>query len=209
MSVIVVLDQIEKSFGEEKVLSAISGKVHGIIGQNGSGKTVLFKCICGLIRPDSGKVLVNDKQIGRDTDFPESLGALIETPGFFPQMSGYKNLKLLASLRNQISSEDIKKNIITVGLDPESKKPVGKYSMGMRERLGIAQALMENPDLIILDEPFNGLDKESVKCVYKIIQGLKERKKTVFLASHNFMDIEILCDTVCEMDGGKLTIIKE
>ena len=178
MSVIVVLDQIEKSFGEEKVLSAIShkfegGKVHGIIGQNGSGKTVLFKCICGLIRPDSGKVLVNDKQIGRDTDFPESLGALIETPGFFPQMSGYKNLKLLASLRNQISSEDIKKNIITVGLDPESKKPVGKYSMGMRERLGIAQALMENPDLIILDEPFNGLDKESVKCVYKIIQGLK------------------------------------
>lgn len=213
MSVEIRLENVSKSFGEEMVVKNVShvfeaGKVHGIVGFNGSGKTVLFKCICGLLRPSIGHILVGGKEIGKEVDFPESLGLLIENPGFFPRMTAYQNLKLLASLKGIITDQEVRESILKVGLDPDSKKPVGKYSMGMRERLGIAQAIMENPDLLILDEPFNGLDKKRVQDVYTIILELKKQGKTILLASHNAVDIEKLCDTVCEMDNGTMQKVR-
>lgn len=204
---------VNKSFKGEKILKNIThdfeeGKVHGIVGFNGSGKTVLFKCICGFLIPSSGNILVNGKQVGRDIDFPGSMGLIIESPGFLPNISGFKNLKLLADLKGKIKDKDIYEAISKVGLDPKSKKHVGKYSLGMRERLGIAQAIMEDPELLILDEPFNGLDKHGVQDVYQLITEMKNMGKTILLASHNAVDIEILCDTVCEMDAGVLERIR-
>lgn len=203
---------VSKKFGEEIVLKNIThdfkcGLVHGIVGMNGSGKTVLLKCICGFLFPTEGRIYVKEKRVGRDIDFPESLGMIIESPGFLPNLSGFKNLKLLASLRGRIDDETIRSAIRRVGLDAESKKHVGKYSMGMRERLGIAQAIMEDPDLLILDEPFNGLDKQGVQEVYDLIMELNDQGKTIFLVSHNAADIEMLCDTVCEMDAGVLKVL--
>lgn len=159
---------VTKYFGEEMILKNIthtfeSGKIHGIVGINGSGKTVLLKCICGFLRPSEGKILVEGKWIGKETDFPESLGMIIENPGFLPNLSGRENLKILASLRGKIGKKEIKEAMGKVGLDFSSKKPVKNYSLGMRERLGIAQAIMEDPHIIILDEPFNGLDKNGVQ----------------------------------------------
>lgn len=207
------IENLRKTFGEDEILKNIShtfesGKVHGIVGFNGSGKTVMFKCICGLLRPTGGHIWVGGKEVGREIDFPPSLGILIENPGFFPRMTAFQNLKMLASLRGMIDQDRICEVIRMVGLDEKSKKPVGKYSMGMRERLGIAQAIMENPELLILDEPFNGLDKKRVQDVYKIIRELKEQGKTILMASHNSADIEALCDTVCEMDGGYLERVR-
>ena len=203
---------VSKKFGEEIVLKNIThdfecGMVHGIVGMNGSGKTVLLKCICGFLLPTEGRIYVKEKRVGRDIDFPESLGVIIESPGFLPNLSGFKNLKLLASLRGKTDDETIRSAIRRVGLDAESKKHVGKYSMGMRERLGIAQAIMEDPDLLILDEPFNGLDKQGVQEVYDLIMELNDQGKTIFLVSHNAADIEMLCDTVCEMDAGVLKVV--
>ncbi|MCM1228257.1 MAG: ATP-binding cassette domain-containing protein [Clostridium sp.] len=195
-----ILKNIEISF--EK------GKIHGLIGRNGSGKTMLMKCICGFIKPTEGTIFVADKQIGKDCDFPDSVGIIIETPGFIPYYSGYKNLKLLADLNKKINSEQIKESMKQVGLDPDLKRHVKKYSLGMRQRLGLAQAIMENPDLLILDEPMNGLDKDGVEDMRKYLLNLKEQGKTILIASHSAEDIEILCDTVSEMDKGVLTKVK-
>ena len=208
------LQHVSKSFGEEKVLKNVShsfekGKIHGIVGNNGSGKTVLMKCICGFLRPDEGKILVNHIEVGKETDFPEDIGIIIETPGFLPNVTGMKNLEILASLNKKIGLEEIAASIRRVGLDPLMKKPVGKYSLGMRQRLGIAQAIMEDPALLILDEPLNGLDKHGVREMRQLIKGLKEQGKTILLASHNQGDIDELCDTVCEMDAGVMTMIRE
>ena len=182
-----------------------SGKIHGLIGRNGSGKTMLMKCICGFVRPTAGSVTVAGKQIGKDCDFPESVGLIIETPGFIPYYSGYRNLKLLADLNKRISKDKIRSTMQTVGLDPDLKRHVRKYSLGMRQRLGLAQAIMENPDLLILDEPMNGLDKEGVADMRKCLLDLKAQGKTILIASHSAEDISVLCDTVCEMDKGVLT----
>ena len=200
---------IVKRFGDDTVLKGISldfekGKIHGIVGNNGSGKTVFFKCICGFLVPDEGEVFVDGKQIGKDVDFPESIGLIIEAPGFLPNFSGLKNLKLLAALKGKISDEKIKDTITLVGLDPKSRKHVGKYSLGMKQRLGIAQAIMEDPDLLILDEPFNGLDKHGIAEMRELIKDLREERKTILIASHNQTDIEELCDTVHEMEAGVL-----
>lgn len=196
----VVLDNISVSF--EK------GKVHGIIGRNGSGKTMLMKCICGIVPLNSGEISVNDKVIGKDTDIPESVGVIIETPGFLPGYSAYSNLTFLASLNGKIGKEEIYQAIRNVGLDPNDKKHVGKYSLGMRQRLGLAQAIMENPDILILDEPMNGLDKDGVADMRKYLLDLKEQGKTILIASHSAEDIDVLCDTVYEMDKGKLEKIR-
>lgn len=184
-------------------------KIHGIIGRNGSGKTMLMKCICGFIIPTEGEVIVSGKRIGIDSDFPESLGIIIETPGFIPYYSGFKNLRMLADVKRIISDEQIREAMQKVGLDHTIKRSVKKYSLGMRQRLGLAQAIMENPDLLILDEPMNGLDKDGVSDMRKYLLKLKEQGKTILLASHSAEDIEILCDTVCEMDKGVLTVIKQ
>ena len=205
---------LSKDFGQERVLKSVTrdfekGRIHGIVGNNGSGKTVLMKCICGFLIPTEGEVIVNGKRVGKDVDFPPGLGLIIETPGFLPNMTGVKNLEILASLNKKIGLEEIAAAIRRVGLDPLMKKPVGKYSLGMRQRLGIAQAIMENPSLLILDEPLNGLDKHGVMEMRQLIKGLKEQGKTILLASHNQGDIDELCDTVCEMDAGVMTIIRE
>ena len=214
MDAIIDVQHVSKSFGEEQVLKDICrsfeiGKIHGIVGNNGSGKTVLMKCICGFLRPDSGKIYVNYKEVGKDMDFPDDLGIIIETPGFLPNISGFKNLQLLASLKKKASDAVIRDAIMKVGLDPYMKKPVGKYSLGMRQRLGLAQALMEDPQLLILDEPLNGLDKHGAAHIREHIKSLRDEGKTVLLASHNQMDIDELCDTVCEMDGGVMTMVRE
>lgn len=212
MSNMIEITNLCKSFKDTKVLNDITikikkGNIIGIIGRNGSGKTVLFKCICGLISPTKGTVKINNKILGKDIDIPNNIGAIIETPGFLPNYNGFKNLKFLAMIKNQISNEHIKDTIKLVGLNPDSKKHVGKYSLGMRQRLGIAQAIMENPDILILDEPMNGLDNEGVKDMRKLFLSLKEQGKTILLASHNKEDIEVLCDEVYMMDKGILTQI--
>lgn len=204
---------VNKYFGEEHVLKDVShtfekGKIHGIVGNNGSGKTVLMKCICGFLKPDSGVIYVNHKQVGKETDFPEDIGIIIETPGFLPHLSGTQNLKILASLQKKANVLTIRTVLEQVGMDPDMKKPVGKYSLGMRQRLGFAQALMEDPSLLILDEPLNGLDKHGVVHIRNVIKGLRAEGKTVILASHNQVDIDELCDTVCEMDAGVLTVVR-
>lgn len=180
------------------------GKIHGIVGRNGSGKTLLMRCICGFIRPNEGHIYVRDKEIGKDIDFTPDTGIIIETPGFIPYYSGYRNLKVLAAINNRISRKDIENAMYQVGLDPTMKKRVATYSLGMRQRLGIAQAIMEDPSLIILDEPFNGLDKHGVAEIRELLLDLKAAGKTILLASHNDEDIRILCDHVYEMDGGVL-----
>ena len=153
--------------------------------------------------------MTNYKEVGKDMDFPDDLGIIIETPGFLPNISGFKNLQLLASLKKKASDAVIRDAIMKVGLDPYMKKPVGKYSLGMRQRLGLAQALMEDPQLLILDEPLNGLDKHGAAHIRELIKSLRDEGKTVLLASHNQMDIDELCDTVCEMDGGVMTMVRE
>ena len=211
---IISVKNLSKDFGQERVLHSVTrdferGRIHGIVGNNGSGKTVLMKCICGFLIPTEGEVIVNGKRVGKDVDFPPGLGLIIETPGFLPNMTGVRNLEILASLNKKIGLEEIAAAIRRVGLDPLMKKPVGKYSLGMRQRLGIAQAIMEDPSLLILDEPLNGLDKHGVAEMRKLIKGLKEQGKTILLASHNQGDIDELCDTVCEMDAGVMTMIRE
>ena len=209
MASAIIIENLRKSFGEEEILHGIcrefeTGKIHGIVGNNGSGKTVMMKCICGFLRPDEGHVFVNGLEVGKDIDFPEDMGIIIETPGFLPGVTGMKNLKLLASLRGIADDRRIRQTIERVGLDSKLRKPVSKYSLGMRQRLGIAQAIMENPDILILDEPMNGLDNTGVQDIRGLLLELKAQGKTILLASHNREDISVLCDTVHEMDGGKL-----
>lgn len=204
----VYMDFKKKTVLEDVTHDFEEGKIHGVIGNNGSGKTVLMKCICGFLIPTRGKILVDYEQIGRDTDFPEELGLIIETPGFLLNISGLKNLQFLASLRKKIGYKEIVQAIRRVGLDPKMKKRVGKYSPEMRQRLGIAQAIMEDPSLLILDEPFSGLDQQGVQDMRGLIRELRGSGKTILLASHNAADIRELCDTVCEMHAGKLVAVR-
>lgn len=180
MESIISVRNVSKSFRESKALDAVSvefeaGKIHGIIGRNGSGKTVLFKCICGLMYPDSGEIEVEGKRIGKDVDIPQNVGAIIEAPGFLPTFSGYKNLSFLANINCKIKKEEIMQALELVGLGNTGKKHVGKYSLGMRQRLGIAQAIMENPDILVLDEPMNGLDNRGVDDIRALLLSLKEK----------------------------------
>ena len=205
----IIVDHVTKQFGNEVVLKDVSltldaGKIHGIIGRNGSGKTVLMKCICGFLQPTSGSVKVFDRTIGQDCDFAPNTGMLIETPGFLPHETGLNNLLWLARLGKGASKDRVRQLIEQVGLDPSLKKTVSQYSLGMRQRLGIAQTLLDDPDLMILDEPMNGLDKNGVLSIRDLLLSLKSQGKTILLASHFAQDIDELCDTVCEMDQGIL-----
>ena len=210
----VSVQHITKRFGSETVLRDVSleleqGKIHGIIGRNGSGKTVLMKCICGFLRPTEGTAQVFGKTIGKDCDFAPQTGMLIETPGFLPHETGMNNLLWLARLRKGASKECVKSLIEMVGLDPALRKPVSQYSLGMRQRLGIAQALLDDPAPLILDEPMNGLDKNGVRSIRDLLLSLKEQGKTIILASHFAQDIDELCDAVYEMDQGALTMLRQ
>ena len=179
------------------------GKIYGLVGRNGSGKTMLMKCICGFIHPSSGEIISDGKVIGREMDYLEDAGIILEAPGFIPYYSGLRNLRLLADIHNRLTKNEVVRSMERVGLDPDLKLPVRKYSMGMRQRLGIAQAIMENPRILILDEPMNALDWQGVLDIRRLLLELKE-DRIILIASHNREDIEILCDEVYEMEKGKL-----
>ena len=207
MTDVIVIDKLTKSFKGKTILEDVNmrlqeGRIYGVVGDNGSGKTVLLKLICGFMKPDSGTV--NGKVIGKDADFPENTGIIIEAPGFLPNYSGMKNLEYLASIRGKIGKEQIESAMKTVGLDPSSKLRVGKYSLGMKQRLGIAQAIMEDQQLLILDEPMNALDKDAVEEMRKLFLSFKASGKTMLIVSHNEGDISTLCDEVYEFDGARI-----
>ncbi len=204
---IISVKNVSLTLGKTQILKDINvefeeGRIHGLIGRNGSGKTMLMKCICGFIKPTNGEITVDGKRVGKDVDFPKDMGIIIETPGFIPYYSGYKNLKLLAGLNNKIGKEQVRESMKKVGLDPDLMRHVKKYSLGMRQRLGLAQAIMEDPQLLILDEPMNGLDKQGVADMRRYLLELKANGKTILIASHSAEDIDVLCDTVHEMDKG-------
>ena len=190
-------------------LTITKGHIYGIVGRNGSGKTVLLKCICGFMPITSGKILQDGVEIGKDTEFIRDTGFIIENPSFLSGKSGLKNLKYLAGIRKKANEERLRECMKIVGLDPANDKPVGKYSLGMRQRLGIAQVLMEDPDFILLDEPMNGLDNEGVVQMRELFIKLKQQGKTFLVVSHNRDDIEALCDEVYEMDAGMLKKLKK
>ena len=197
----VKVEGLSKEFRGEMILQDVNitlerGKIYGLVGMNGSGKTVFMKCLCGFLKPTTGKVTVDGKEGGKEIDFPQDLGLMIETPGFIPYMSGKSNLKNLALIRNQIGNYEIEEAMRFVGLDPNLKKHVSKYSLGMRQRLGIAQAIMEKPRLLILDEPFNGLDVQGVKDIRELLMSLQKQGVTILLASHYDEDIRTLCEEV-------------
>lgn len=203
------VSHVGKRFQKTEVLKDVSavfepGKIHGIVGYNGSGKSVLFKCICGFLRCDSGEIKINGKVLGKDIDMIENAGILIEEPGFLRKTSGYHNLEFLYTIRSKPDKEHVKQVMRTVGLDPELRRNVGKYSLGMRQRLAIAQAIMEDPDILILDEPLNGLDKEGMEEMRQLFLQMRQKGKTILLASHIREDIRRLCDCVYEMDHGVL-----
>lgn len=207
MSDYIQLTNISKTFGKQTVLQPLTmgfeeGMIHGIIGRNGSGKTVLMKMILGILQPTTGTVIVGDKRIGKDVDFPESASAIIETIEFIPYMSAYQNLADIAAMRGNLSKTQIKEVLEMVGLGNVGRKHVSKFSMGMRQRLAIAQAVMESPKLLILDEPMNGMDEKGVEEMRRLILARKAAGTTVILSSHNIEDIRILCDQVYRIDAG-------
>lgn len=184
-------------------LSFEEGKIYGLVGRNGSGKTMLMKCICGFVSPTSGEVICDGKIIGKDIDYLYDAGVIIETPVFIPYYSGFKNLKILSSINKKIKDEDIKKSMATCGLDPKMKLSVKKYSLGMRQRLALAQAIMEDPKILILDEPMNGLDIDGISEIRNILMSLKEKGSLIVIASHSTEDINVLCDVVINLDKEK------
>ena len=230
----ILIHNLSKVYGQNTVLKNISmrfdeGKIYGLIGSNGCGKTTLMRCICGFSQPTSGYVVVNGCLIGgrsalrrnpelakadagiisRVSDFAPNTGVIIETPGFLPHETGLKNLMLLAAMSGRADRLRTRRAMIELGLDPDEKKPVWKYSLGQRQRLGFAQAFMEDPDVLILDEPFNAMDKASMEEVHDLLQRFKAQDKTVLLASHSAEDIARACDVIYEMEDGELHIAKQ
>ena len=189
-----ILDNINVSF--------MSGSIYGLRGKNGCGKTMLMRCICGLVIPTTGSIIIDEQQLHKDIMIPKSIGALIENPVFLPQYTGYKNLKLLASLTGNIKKEEITKALERVGLDPQDKRVYKKYSLGMKQKLGIANAIMGEPEIIVLDEPINARDEESVKLIKKELLRLSERGKLIIIACHDKEELEYLCDIIYEMKCG-------
>lgn len=205
----IIVDHVSKTIKGIDILTDISmvltsGHIVGFRGVNGSGKTMLMRLISGLIRPTNGTVSIDGKVLGKDISFPPSIGTLIENPAFLDGYSGFENLRILASIHNRITSEDIKATISAVGLDPESCKAYRKYSLGMKQRLGIAAAVMEHPELILLDEPTNALDVDGVAMVKEIIQKEKDRGALIILCCHDSEVLNALADEVYHIQEGKL-----
>ncbi len=211
--IIIKVEKANKRFKNQQVLKDVSlscmeGEIVGIVGHNGSGKTVLFKCICGLLYLDEGSIFIREKQMHKDMNILNEAGVIIEEPAFLGKVSGYKNLDYLYRIQNKKDKEHLYGILEKVGLDPKSKKKVRNYSMGMRQRLAIAQAIMEDQNILILDEPMNGLDKNGVADMRKLFIELKKQGKTILLASHNKDDIDILCDHVYEMEMGVISQVR-
>ena len=205
---IITLDKAAKTIHGAQVLKSVSlelvsGRVYGLMGPNGSGKTMLMRLACGLILPRSGSVEIDGKRLGRDMDFPESVGLLIESPAFLPSYTGYKNLELLASIKGRVSAEDLRNALRDVGLEPADKRKYRKYSLGMKQRLGLAAAIMEKPDLLILDEPTNALDREGVKLVPELVKREKKRGALVLLTCHDSALLREMSDTIVLIEEGR------
>lgn len=210
MGTVVRLEDYCKSFKSAEVLKNInltleSGKVIGLKGKNGSGKTMLMRAISGLILPTSGKVYINDKELGRHISFPPSIGILIENPSFISNYTGFKNLKILASIQNRISDDEIRDAIRKVGLDPDDKRTFKKYSLGMKQRLGIAAAIMERPDIVILDEPINALDEAGAGLIKGLLDELKANGSLIIIACHDTGELNYLSDEIYEIYDGEIT----
>jgi len=201
---------VSKRFGHRTILEDVSlsverGKTVGLVGANGSGKSVLFKILCGFEKPDRGSVYVRGRELGKNgLDFPDNIGVFINSPGFIGIYSGFENLKFLADIKGKIDKKEIEAAMEKVGLDPGDKTKVEHYSLGMKQKLGLAQAMMEGQDILVLDEPFNALDYKTYEDVKTIIRMLKAEEKTIFLTSHRYKDIEQLCDQVYFIEDGRL-----
>ena len=204
------VENVSKRFGKKSILENISlsveqGQTIGLVGANGSGKSVLFKILCGFEKPYSGSVSIRGKQLGKNgRDFPENVGVFINAPGFIGMYSGLQNLKFLADIQRKISETEIREAMGKVGLDPENKTKVSNYSLGMKQKLGLAQAIMEGQDILVLDEPFNALDYHTYQDVKSIIRMLKAEGKTIFLTSHHYKDLEQLCDIIYAIENCQL-----
>ena len=210
----ILIEKLTKRYGEATIFEQVDltlhpGTISGLVGENGCGKTTLMRCICGFTKPSEGRVTVLGKVIGKDVDFAPSTGVIIENSGFLNHYSARQNLALLADISGKADKQRIDEVIRLVGLDPDSKKHVGKYSLGMTQRLAIAQAIMEDPDILILDEPFNGLDKQGQADIHELLQSLKAQGKTILLASHSAGDISRACDMIFEFLQGKITKIMQ
>lgn len=208
------IKDLELDIKGRRILSDVNmtieeGKIYGLVGNNGSGKTMLMKCICGFVKPTAGAVITKEGIIGRDVDYMKDTGIIIENPGFIPYYSGMKNLKLLAEIKGTADKAKLRKTMEVCGLNPGLRLPVKKYSLGMRQRLGIAQAIMEDQTVLILDEPMNGLDKEGTAAVRELLLKKKEEGKLIILASHNREDIDVLCDEVFEVEKGRVRKIQK
>ena len=208
------IEDLSKSIKGALILDKVSitltsGKIYGLRGKNGSGKTMLMRAMAGLLIPDSGSVIINGKTLHKDISFPESIGILIENPSFLPQYTGFKNLKLLAGLTGNISDDEIRTALDRVGLDPEDKRTYRKYSLGMKQKLGIANAIMGEPDIIILDEPINALDEESVKKIKKVLLEIRDKDKLIIIACHDREELEYLSDIIYEIKDGSIVDRKE
>lgn len=208
----IVVKNLTKIYRTQRALQDVtctfaSGQIHGVVGRNGSGKSVLLRCLCGYARPTSGSILIGGKQLGREIPFPPGMGLLLDTPAFLPRFSGYENLMMLLSIRCRDRKERkqlIQEALAQVDLTEQQHKKVSQYSLGMKQRLGLAQALMEHPSLLILDEPFNGLDREGVKQIRALLRQLRDDGVTMLLTSHYPEDLAELCDTITRLDGGKI-----
>lgn len=205
----IVIEHLTKKIGANEVLKDISvvfdgGKIYGLRGKNGSGKTMLMRAICGLIRPTSGTIQINGRTLWKDMSFPDSIGVLIENPSFIDSFSGYRNLKALADINHKIGEKEIRKTIEKVGLDPFDHKKYKKYSLGMKQRLGIAAAVMEKPDIILLDEPINALDENGVKEIRDMLLELKNETRIIIIACHDREELEYLSDEILEIADGSI-----
>ncbi len=210
METMIEVTDLVKKYQDQEVLKKISctfekGKIAGLIGRNGAGKTVLMKCICGFVIPTEGEIRIDGRKLrGRKKADLTKIGMIIENPAFLEAYTGYQNLAFLARINGIIGKEKIRKTLRMVGLDPDSRKKVGKYSMGMRQRLALAQAVMEDQEILILDEPMNGLDNRGVEEMRKLLLEFRGQGKTILLASHSQEDIRVLCDKIYEMDQGEI-----
>ena len=211
---VIELKEVVKDIKGKRIIDHVtlhleSGKITGLKGVNGSGKTMLMRLISGLITPTSGSTTINGKQLGKDITFPESVGILIENPAFLDTYSGFDNLKMLASIQNRIGEEEIRSILAKVGLDPQDKKKYRKYSLGMKQRLGIAAAVMENPDIIILDEPTNALDSDGVEMLKEILHEHRERGALLIISCHDLATLKELSDEMYLMESGALRPYQE
>lgn len=205
----IMINQLEKNIKGTQILEDINlkllnGKIYGLQGKNGSGKTMLMRAIAGLIKPTDGFVEIDGKVLGKDMTFPASIGLLIENPSFIPQYSGFKNLSILAEIQQKIGEKEIVDILERVGLNPKDKKVYRKYSLGMKQRLGIACAFMESPEILLLDEPINALDTNAIELVRELLYAAKERNAVIVAACHDREELELIADEIIQMENGKI-----